>query len=530
MIDLSGSFIPTIPGDEGQGFLSPSEMMKKNFRDYLSTIFIVFAMAVAMAAETSAFEPGSLSFGSFEIHPSLEVEETYNSNIFLMAENEEDDFISILSPGIDLTWGRVDHAYRTHIPAAPLSLSRSYLIDLIYQAVLYPADRGYLRPSKRPIAAGMTGRDLILRTFQFRRYNVALNYEADVIRLADHSTYGATDHAASAIIDCKLPSGWILHAENQYVTTTGVASYRKDIVNYNSAMRMRGIDFSQDAFSTVLGYVFFDQYMLMADYLYYFYDFDDSWDTGIDGVEAGDLGMDIHAFGLTCSTTRFNETTISAQYHAGFVDGNLKKITYRDPFFGIEILRLDRDPRESTYHHFGVGAQRLLTPKMRIAGSVAYEIRQYREGAIYYFNLFDLELEELELRDFGEWMFDFSVFAQIPPFYSVACSVQRRPRQLDASTGLLYIQNKVSLSGRHSWRERLQTGLDLFYERDEYYVEVGNIDRTDEDQYGLGLTFRYDIQDWLNATFKTYLATRKSRAAWSEYETIRLSLSIQAVF
>ena len=44
------------------------------------------------------------SFANYTITPSISIRETYNDNIFLEDSNEEDDFITTLSPNITLDY------------------------------------------------------------------------------------------------------------------------------------------------------------------------------------------------------------------------------------------------------------------------------------------------------------------------------------------------------------------------------------------------------------------------------------------
>ena len=50
----------------------------------------------------SAFAVGNLHLGPLKIHPFLDASETYDDNIYLSPSHEEDDFITVVSPGLQL--------------------------------------------------------------------------------------------------------------------------------------------------------------------------------------------------------------------------------------------------------------------------------------------------------------------------------------------------------------------------------------------------------------------------------------------
>lgn len=54
------------------------------------------------------YEPNGITVGSFRLYPKVELEEEYNDNIFKSNTNEKDDFITKISPGLQLrsNWNR----------------------------------------------------------------------------------------------------------------------------------------------------------------------------------------------------------------------------------------------------------------------------------------------------------------------------------------------------------------------------------------------------------------------------------------
>lgn len=76
---------------------------------------LVIGTVVAAAPHRSlAIEAEDVLFfqkGPFSAKPQLGISEVYNSNIFYVSDDEVDDLISIISPGIKLQLGRVEHNY-----------------------------------------------------------------------------------------------------------------------------------------------------------------------------------------------------------------------------------------------------------------------------------------------------------------------------------------------------------------------------------------------------------------------------------
>ena len=75
----------------------------------IALIFSFSSSALAQQRERAGEEP-RIKIGAFEIHPSLEVEQVYDDNIFLESTNEQHDLITLTRPGIQFFLPIRDHS------------------------------------------------------------------------------------------------------------------------------------------------------------------------------------------------------------------------------------------------------------------------------------------------------------------------------------------------------------------------------------------------------------------------------------
>jgi len=71
--------------------------------------FMLFIILV-MCLPATAFSAGNLHIGALEIHPFVSVKETYNDNVFAVANNTTGDWVNTITPGI-----RLALPYRRHL-------------------------------------------------------------------------------------------------------------------------------------------------------------------------------------------------------------------------------------------------------------------------------------------------------------------------------------------------------------------------------------------------------------------------------
>lgn len=69
--------------------------MKKIYRIYFILILILNLLSVDYS-----FSQGNMKVGAIEVHPRIKVAEEYDDNIFWEPDNEKEDWITILTPGI----------------------------------------------------------------------------------------------------------------------------------------------------------------------------------------------------------------------------------------------------------------------------------------------------------------------------------------------------------------------------------------------------------------------------------------------
>jgi len=486
-----------------------------------------------------AFTPNTIEIGRIQVHPSLEITTTYNDNIFALSHDKADDFIIEVKPAFSLNYGILDHAYRSHLVSDPFYLTQEYLIDVLVQRLLYPAETGGERRRKVTVGAAVTDRDNILRTFLFRRYNISLSYEANAIFLSDFDYLNAVDQNFLLLADAKLPGGLLFRLEDSFAQSSALATYRRDVINFSSAQRARGTNYRHNLLSASAGYIFFDEYTILADYLHYAYDLGSLAIPLLGTLTESDLGLSLHAVGLTLTSAVIEKTILSIRYMAGFIDGDLYDETVPLIIYGqaagalvplgeIEISSLT-DPRKSQYHQVSLGLQRLLTPKVKLEGFIGFQWRRYEDWRI---NVGGLPLR-IEQEDFDRMVANARISWQIVPYYLLSLSFHRQPVEIDPRTGGVFIDNRVILSGSYNLLNRYELYASLFYGRDLYYDQIPvtlETARNDEHVYGGSVELRYRPQTWLSAAIQYSTMTSDADRGGADFSDNRFSLSLQVAF
>lgn len=139
------------------------------------TLFMT--LQVAQAAVEVKDLPGNIHLGPIRIHPEFSVKEIYTDNYFLEDDNEKDDWITVLIPGITLQLPFGEHM------------------------------------------------------FQF-------DYYAEIFRHSDFSDYNTENHKASGLLDLKFPWGLALKIADEYTKSRTHPEFdgdTEDDYHYNDA-------------------------------------------------------------------------------------------------------------------------------------------------------------------------------------------------------------------------------------------------------------------------------------------------------
>ena len=118
------------------------------------------------------------------VHPFLSITEYYTDNVFYSNDKKDDDFITVLSPGI---WLAVPHVYE--------KLLRIETSDI--------SPGGFSLSRYKPE--------------EFKRYQAYLFYNADIEKFAKHSSENAVNHKFEGFFQYNLRGGLSFEVMDQYI-------------------------------------------------------------------------------------------------------------------------------------------------------------------------------------------------------------------------------------------------------------------------------------------------------------------------
>jgi hypothetical protein len=88
------------------------------------TRLLMLLAYLALCLPAPAFAAGNLHYGALEIHPFISLKETYNDNIFAVADNTTSDWVATITPGIKLALPVRRHLFTAEYNAVINSYSR----------------------------------------------------------------------------------------------------------------------------------------------------------------------------------------------------------------------------------------------------------------------------------------------------------------------------------------------------------------------------------------------------------------------
>ena len=517
------------------------------------------------------FDPNTIKVSEVEVHPSLNSAWIYNDNIFLQSSGDEaSDNVFIVSPGLELRWTKFDHAIRHHLVSDPLFITQDYLIDLILRHHFYPAERDYAGKSrlapKRPV---MARKDFLARSLLFRAHTVSLGYNANVIQLAENSGYNALDHEASALVSMKFPSGLFFQVADEFDRTDLVNTYRRNFIYYRP--NQQEIGFLQNMLNLRVGYHFVTDYMLAFDFVFLYYHPTDELapgdmapleeipvDDDLLSVEIQDISadrLDFYSFGgsVTFSVMKFEKTVLSTSYLFGATHGDLAgdfSVDYSMKPTPVDLsldilgrLRIARDPREAVFQQVSVGAQRLLTERLKLNLGLSYQWRRYRESPLVLTLQGDLRLggraiplfayEQLyvqERKDFGHMSVDTGLIYDIPPFTTLQLAFVREPVEVRAGSGSYLINNRVEFKLARRLPRNFNVAFHVYYARNLFFTDISGVRDRDKDVWGTSARLQYRPRDWLLASLDYFHMSQLSELEDSDIDNNRVTVRLDLTF
>lgn len=141
--------------------------------------FMLFVLPHFALAELEVKElPGNIHFGPVRVHPQFSIKGAYTDNYFLESDDEKENWVAVLIPGITV-----------QVP--------------------------------------------------FKSHMLQLDYRAEVFRHSDYSQYDAEDHCASGLLDLKFPWGLEVKVGDEFIQSATRPEFLGDTLddyNYNEGM------------------------------------------------------------------------------------------------------------------------------------------------------------------------------------------------------------------------------------------------------------------------------------------------------
>ncbi len=515
----------------------------------------VCALFCALAPHVEAFQPNTLRLGTLEIHPSVQAEVVYNDNISLTRDKTA-DVIFRETPGIRLLWER------THVPvqapriAQPEGLSLDFLLDLYLTRIAPMGERGYLGRGKQSVSVGKPLENAVLSGLRFRRYSVALEYRPDIIQLVDHPQFDSVDHDLSFGAEARSPGGLYARLDDRFVSSTTVASYRKEVADFNAAQRSQGIGFHSNILSFRTGYNFYADYLVFlsyTNYLFFIRNFDPAqvladfqfpplveWEAR--GVTSGTLGRNLQTAGLSLATILVRKTALSLGYVVGRLEGNLQDFGVDARLLEEELpvsLRVREDPRNAWFHEVRLGFQRPLTSrasvfgwpvaKTLLEGSVAFQWRNFDRTAVEVRAEGQPLLEfPIPAQDVREPLIDLRLSSEVRPRTRLEARFSRMPREALGGIGSMSIDWEAEIGLSQEMADKFLIDLRGLARYRDLPEQAGLEDHFWDYEADGSLTYR--IQSWLQARGGYQFLARDAELSYNAYRSHRVRAQVFVSF
>lgn len=498
-----------------------------------------------------AFQPNTLRMGTVEVHPSVTAEVVYNDNISLTHERAE-DVIFRERPGVGLLWERTWVPVQAPRVVQPEGLSLDFLMDLYLSRIAPLAERGYLGLGKPAISVGKPVENAILSGLKFRRYSLSLEYRPDIIHLVNHPQFNSVDHDLVFGAEARFPGGFYVRLDDRFVSSTTVASYRREVADFNAAQRSQGIGFHSNIVSFRTGYNFYADYLVFltyTNYLFFVRNFDAAQvladiqfppliELEARGVTSGTLGMNLQTAGLYVATVLVRETALSLGYVVGRLDGNLEDFGVDARLLGDEVpvtLRVREDPRNAWFHEVRLGFQRPLTsrasvfgwpvPKTLVEGSVAYQWRNIERSVVEIRAGGGPLLEiPIQARDVGEPLVDLRLSSELHPRTRVEVRFSRTPREAVGGSGNMAIDWEAQAALAQKMARKFVVDLTGLIRYRDMPEQAGLEDHFWDYEADGSLTYR--IQNWLHVLGGYQFLARDADHAYNGFRSHRVRAQV----
>lgn len=521
----------------------------------LACLLLTCLLGIPPIAEADVFHPNTMRVGSLEIHPSFSSDVTYNTNISL-TNDKVPDVIFRQAPGLLLQWGRLHVPVQRPRLGSPHGLTLDYLLDLYLTRYRSVGDRGYLGKPRPQAPPTRQAENAWLSSLRFRRVSFVLDYRPLFINLVDNPGFNSIDHELAFAADVRLPAGFYLRLDNNFLSSNAINNYRREVANFTALQRAAGIGYHTNLLAATLGYNFYADYaafVSLTDRRFFLRNVDPVLllpgdgggflpPVGIEGVDAQDLGLIIQTVGFTFSARLSPKTTLSAGYLLGRLHGNQDafdiRVTVGDerlPF----LIGFDVDPRNAVFHELRLGFQRVLTarrslfgqpvPKTVLKASFGYQWRTFADVSLLLGRPDGSLLAFPILReDFREFLFDLEVSSQIRPRTLVRFVARRFPREAEAGSGNVSIHYQAGMSVRQGIRRKWSLSAFFLFRYGQH--DAANRPFEESRYWEAGAQVGYRIQEWLEAGLLYHFLARNGDFDYNTFESQRVRFRILLSF
>ena len=354
------------------------------------------------------YDPLGIRLGGFLLYPDLAVQEAYNTNIYATENNRQGDFITTITPSLDLRSDWNNHALRLHADTrlaryadqnsedyTDYTLSTDGRVDVLHDLRFYggagyalrheprssPDNQGGTEPTEYALYSAQAAIEKVFNRLSLRLDGRAERYDFSNVR----NSSGATIDQSGRNRDqgeIALRAGYEL-APLRQVYLQGALNTR----DYDAARDANGFARSSNGYGLVVGTEYDLTGVTFLDVFagYRQQDYDDARLQNMSGWTAGaKLTWNVTRLTtVTAGLTRdIEETTLSGA--SGYfatrtevrVDHELLRNLLLNARLGYEQDAFEGISRDDDYFSAGLGAKYLMNRNFSLSGGYGYRMRE----------------------------------------------------------------------------------------------------------------------------------------------------------
>jgi hypothetical protein len=364
--------------------------------------------ATVMERPRPDYDPAGVRLGGFMLYPGLAVQETYNSNIYATQNNRRDDFITTITPSLDLQSNWNNHALRLRADSTlgryaeyqsedyeDYTMLADGRVDVLRDLRLYggagyaqrhearssPDNQGGAEPTEYGLYTANAAIEKIFNRLAVRLDGQGQRYVYSDVKTSSGTTLGQSGRDRNQG-ELALRAGYEL-APLRIVYLQGSVNTRE----YDNTRDASGYARSSDGYELVVGTEYDLTAITSFDVFagYRSQDYDDARLTAMSGWTAGaKITWNVTRLTtVTAGLTRDIEETTLAGASGYFatrtelrIDHELLRNLLLNARIGYEQDDFEGIGREDDYVSAGLGAKYLISRNFALSGGYGYRDRQ----------------------------------------------------------------------------------------------------------------------------------------------------------